>query len=75
MTSTANRLAANTSGILTVEQRTAVNNLRAAGYMVLLLSPVDLQGNDPNDLEDDLRTCAAGIIETVATIKTITHPT
>lgn len=72
MTSLAKRLAANSAGILTVEQRTAVNHLRAAGYMVLLLSPVDLKGTDAIDLEDDLRTCAEGIIETVATIKEMT---
>ena len=72
MTSTANRIAANAAGILTVEQRTAINNLRSAGYCVVLFSPTELQGTDPNDLETDLRTCAQGIIETVATIKNMT---
>ena len=72
MTSLANRQAANAAGILTVEQRTAINGLRSAGYCVVIFNPIELQGNDPDDLETDLRTCAEGIIETVATIKSMT---
>lgn len=69
MTSNANRIAANADGYLTVEQRTAVNHLRSAGYCVVLFSPTELGQVLASDLEDDLRTCAEGIIETFNNIK------